>query len=316
MRVSASGEGIMQDLQGKKLVLFGAGKSGGLFIEQNRDLNILAVVDNDPQKQGQAFFGYPVIAADQIAASGCEVIVITSVWSQSILAQLETLGLGIIPTVIPGKREMKGMRDVHPFSHPQTKALARDLVVTLGALTDAAGIDLYLDFGTLLGALREGDFIPWDDDIDFSVNDAQFEALVALVRGNKDRLPQFDGVVWNIELIATHGFDFAIRITCENAEGVDQVIPFETDIARRVRRDGSAVVIGAMPEWFCPQAHFEGFDDIKLFGASLKAPKDAFGYLDFVYGDWRVPKKDMSFADYNHSGEVVFEHYDNSIRQL
>lgn len=306
----------MQDLQGKKLVLFGAGKSGGLFIEQNRDLNILAVADNDPQKQGGAFFDYPVIAAQQIAETGCDAIVITSVWSESILAQLEALGLEAIPKIIPGKREMKGMRDVHPFSHAPTKAIARNLVLTLCAMADAGNIDLYLDFGTLLGALREGDFIAWDDDIDFSVNDVQFEALVDLVRGNRQQLPQVDGVEWSVELIATHGFDFAIRITCANAEGRDQVIAFETDIARRVRRDGSAVVIGAMPEWFCPEVHFDGFDEVELFGATLKAPKNAYEYLNFVYGEWQVPKKDMSFADYNNSGEVLFEHYDNSIRQL
>ncbi|WP_317662057.1 nucleoside-diphosphate sugar epimerase/dehydratase [Pseudomonas sp. KU43P] len=306
----------MQDLQGKKIVLFGAGKSGGLFIEQNLALNILAVADNDPGKQGGLFNGYPVIAAQQIAQSGCEVIVITSVWSDSILKQLAELGLDHLPTVIPGKREMKGMRDIHPFSHPLTKRLASELVIALNTLTDAAGIDLYLDFGTLLGALREGDFIAWDDDIDFSVNAEQFERLVGLVRENRDSLPVHEGVLWRIEVIATHGVDFAIRITCDNAEGSDAIIPFETDIARRVRRDGSAVVIGAMPEWFCPERHFDGFDPVQLFGTTLKAPSDAYGYLDFVYGEWQVPKKDMSFADYNHSGEVLFEHYDNSIRAL
>jgi hypothetical protein len=306
----------MQDLQGKKIVLFGAGKSGGLFIEQNRELNILAVADNDPGKQGGEFNGYPIIAAEQIAEAGCDVLVITSVWSDSILKQLAELGLGYIPTVIPGKREMKGMRDIHPFSHPVTRQLAEDLVVVLSAMTDAAGIDLYLDFGTLLGAYRDGGFIPWDDDIDFSVNAGQFERLVELVRENRAALPVLEGVQWRMEVIATHGVDFAIRITCENVGEDEVIIPFETDIARRVRRDGSAVVIGAMPEWFCPEQHFDGFDQVQLFGTTLKAPSDALGYLDFVYGEWRVPKKDMSFADYNNSGEVLFEQYDNSIRAL
>ena len=47
-----TGQGItMHDLQGKKLVLFGAGKSGGLFIQQTRDLELLAIADDDPANQ-------------------------------------------------------------------------------------------------------------------------------------------------------------------------------------------------------------------------------------------------------------------------
>lgn len=306
----------MQDLHGKKLILFGAGKSGGLFIEQNRDLDILAVADNDPDKQGGNLLGFPIIAAEQIAHYPCDAIVITSVWLDSILKQLDTLGLAAMPIVMPGKREMKGMRDIHPFSHAPTKAIAQALVLKLNELSEAAGVDLYLDFGTLLGALRERDFIAWDDDIDFSVNEAQFEQLIALVRDNRQQFPMREGIEWSIELIAAQGADFAIRITCNNTEGFNDIIPFETDIARRVHRDGLAVMVGAMPEWFCPQKHFEGFDRVELFGASLKAPREPYAYLDFVYGEWQVPKKDMTFADYNHSGEVKFEQYDSSIRRL
>ncbi|WP_323114233.1 LicD family protein [Pseudomonas guariconensis] len=306
----------MHDLQGKKLVLFGAGKSGGLFIEQNRDLEILAVADNDPGKQGGTLLGYPIIAAEQITDYPCDTIVVTSVWLDSILKQLDDLGLAGMQIVMPGKREMKGMRDIHPFSDAPTKAIAVELVLTLASLSEAAGIDLYLDFGTLLGAVRDKDFIAWDDDIDFSVNETQFTQLVTLLTENRNGLPHREGIDWDMELLSSRGRDFALRITCRNAPGFNNIIPFETDIAHRVHREGSAVMVGAMPEWFCPQKHFEGFDRVELFGAALKAPKEPYAYLDFVYGEWRVPKKDMTFADYNHSGEVNFESYDNSVRRL
>ncbi|MGM3216305.1 LicD family protein [Pseudomonas sp. PhalM4] len=244
----------MHDLEGKKLVLFGAGKSGGCLIEQNPGLNILAVADNDQAKQGGEFHGIPVISPEQIGETRCDVVVIASVWSKGILEQLDALGLSAIPTVIPGKREMKGMRDAHPFSHPPTKDVAREMSLTLRSLAEEGGIDLYLDFGTLLGAFRERDFIPWDDDIDFSVNDEQFDAFIALVRENKGRFPQRDGIQWGVELMSTGELGATVRATCRNLPGSFTVVPFEVDISRRVCREGMAVALGSMPEFFVQNA--------------------------------------------------------------
>ena len=305
----------MQDLNGKKLVLFGAGKSGGCFIDQNPGLNILAVADNDQAKQGGEFQGIPVISPEQIGETRCDIVVIASVWSKGILEQLDALGLSAIPTFIPGKREMKGMRDVHPFSHPQTKEIAREMALTLRRLAQERDIDLYLDFGTLLGAFRERDFIPWDDDIDFAVNDEQFDAVIAMVRENKGLFPQRDGMQWSVELMSAGALGATVRATCNNLPGSCCVVPFEVDICRRVRREGMAVALGSMPEFFCPERHFDGYEHIELFGQHFKVPADALGYLDFVYGQWRTPRQDFTFAEYP-SAEVEFGQYQISLTSL
>lgn len=305
----------MQSLEGKKLVLFGAGNSGGCFIEQNPGLDIRAVADNDLAKQGGQFHGIEVIAPRRIGELQCDAIVITSVWSKGILEQLQTLGLSAIPTVIPGKREMKGMRDAHPFSHPLTKNIAREMTLVLRALAQEYGIDLYLDFGTLLGAFREGDFIAWDDDVDFAVNDEQFDAAIELVRDNKHRFPSYEGMTWNVELMSAGERGATILITCVNLPDSDRVVPFEVGISRRVRRDGLAVVLGSMPEFFCPEDHFDGHEYIELFDQRFKVPANAEGYLDFVYGQWRTPRQDFTFAEYP-AAEVEFEQYNISISGL
>lgn len=62
--------------------------------------------------------------------------------------------------------------------HEANFRLLRDLA----RLCDRNGIRYFLDYGTLLGAVREGDFIPWDDDVDLVIMREEYERFLAACR--------------------------------------------------------------------------------------------------------------------------------------
>ena len=168
----------------------------------------------------------------------------------------------------------------------------RALLLTAAQALDRAGLHWHLEGGTLLGIVRDGDLLPWDTDMDVSVqaDDAPhlIQALRAALPWSRWRLAPrrftADGPAWRrgqlrLLKVASRRFGFldgALRL----------------DVFVKYRADGHVWWQAEEKIMRVPEDLYAAHDALPWRGATLRAPRDHARYLSLKYGDWRTPVKD------------------------
>jgi len=279
-----------------RAIVFGAGGGGKKFIQNCKDkYDFIAFSDNDRAKFGTFIDNLPVIKPEEIIDKRFDIVIIASMWVKEISDQLIELGVDKEKINVPPKNQLKSGT---PFVDPSTKDFGRDLIFWITELLGEHEIDGYVDFGTLLGFVRDGDILDWDDDIDMSVNDFDYERMAEIIQNNSSDIPGTKNVKWKGSIVFDNdGNKYGLLLDCIPNHG-SQINPFDLYIRSRRRKDGFSIPMGAVGNLFIPEMHFNGHDILNVKELRLKAPKDYQDYLTLVYGDWRTPKKGVDFTFY------------------
>lgn len=172
--------------------------------------------------------------------------------------------------------KLRTKTEIELVQQGEALAKARDVLL-------ARGVRPLLTGGTLLGAMREGDFIPWDWDAEFFVKYEEVKHLGAELIEDFKRagftLPEAElgKRGWKLEPTM---FGFRIEI-------------------RSWYQSGSYYVRNAFR---FPAKYVAEADTITLRGEAYQAPRDYDGYLTYVYGDWRTPLKTAVKSKYLKKG--------------
>jgi len=150
-------------------------------------------------------------------------------------------------------------------------------LVYLSKLLTDNGILYWLDFGTLLGAVRNGRIIPWDYDIDISIY--------------HDNVPKVEALTAAIE---KDGFSFLADRNQQHARIIRFFhagkFEFHCDIYPWVI-DGDSMFVTVLPEYRLPTSCFRDMGEIEFEGAMYPYWIPVEPFLVKAYGeDWRVPK--------------------------
>jgi hypothetical protein len=146
------------------------------------------------------------------------------------------------------------------------------------AAAKGAGFQLFLSYGSLLGAARNGKFIPHDDDIDFGVivnsaEEREFERLASELKGAG--LSVHKDVKFGIYQVRSANFP----------GGVD-LFPCFVDQGHKT---ATMLHAGMLPKAL-PVDLLLPTTEISLEESAFPAPKDVPGFLKWRYGEaWRTP---------------------------
>lgn len=143
-------------------------------------------------------------------------------------------------------------------------------------LTDQ-GVRFWLEGGSLLGAVRNGDIIPWDYDVDIGIYQDDIVKSSHLVSCRSEDFEDGEGFVWER---ATEGEFFRVQFSQTNHLHVD-IFPFHS-------------VNGTMTKstWFkthrqdreFPEAFLQPLEMISFAGIQVPVPNNARRFLEFKFG--------------------------------
>lgn len=268
-----------------KAIIFGASRGGQNYIKNHsHEYEVLAVADNNTAVHGQFVEDKLIIAPADISSYPYDKVIVASMYVDSITKQLIELGIPKEKIAYASKISMK--RVGLPFEDTHILNKANEMIAKLSEILH--DIPHYYAFGTLLGIVRDGRLIPWDDDIDITIHEQDVEEIERRLKLHAEALNEIVSIKM-YRRVRQDGKIIALMIDCYVDDeavfniGLDTVF-VENNVAKHDLNE-------------TPAHYFEQPDEIEFNGAKIKVPTNYEGFLSYTYGDWQTVKKHTSFAN-------------------
>lgn len=204
----------------------------------------------------------------------------------------------------------------------RVKKNREDALMVLEAVISALDkfeIKYYLDFGTLIGAVREKGLIPWDDDIDISLYDeADYKKIPDVLKYIKRKyrlrtyLKTFNSSFEGAEKRGRENLDKDISFTALDNFHIAKVRTNRflifgrgstcLDIFFKYKYNDKSYWMAYGKENSVPSKYLETeLIEINFCNLKCKILKEYDEYLTYKYNDWKTPNEDWSHESDDYS---------------
>lgn len=157
-------------------------------------------------------------------------------------------------------------------------------------LLNGKDIPYHLEGGVLLGIVRDGDLLPWDNDTDLSINFEDYELLEIAAK-------EIKRLGWRCKF---KKFDTSSSFATADDIRVFKISDYwlgclkggnRMDIFLKYQVDGYRCWSAAGAFMRVDNKYYDGYELIEWSNRKLRVPKHYREYLTEKYGDWSVHQK-------------------------
>lgn len=166
---------------------------------------------------------------------------------------------------------------------------AQAMLLDICSCLDLFDVRYSLDAGTLLGVVREGRLLPWDNDMDLAILSAEWSRYESATKSIRDK-----------------GYEVTMRY---NKIEFGPIRPGSPRISK-ITRDGLTLDMfvkhsdGQKVYWVesgrqivkaVDASHYEKYEKVHFMNSIFSIPHNTDQYLTSRYGDWRTPVKKYNY---------------------